>query len=342
MIVPVPLLNNGVTYTCGVMANNAVGSGPQSIAINSITPGASAGLVPIALSITGADSVNQGEKASYTARLSYNDGSMQTVMANWSLSGSAASIDVNGGLTAHAITGNQQVTVYASYAAGLTLSASQTVLIAGVTPAIATLDPGWNLLGNSVNAPLNVASTFNDANIYSVWKWEPTGTNNAITYPAWAFYTPALTDGGAAYAAAKGYDLLTTINGGEGFWVNAKVSSTVAMPPGTAISSLLFAQTYPPYQLPSGWSLIAVGDNPTPGLLANILSPTPPLSPSLVSTSFTSLWAWDSASLRWYFYAPGLANAGTLRGYIASKGYQDFTQINKTLDPVMGFWINHP
>lgn len=55
----------------------------------------------------------------------------------------------------------------------------------------------------------------------------PTGANPNITYPAWAFYTPSLTTAAlAAYAAGKGYDVLTTINSGEGFWVNAKISFT--------------------------------------------------------------------------------------------------------------------
>ena len=76
---------------------------------------------------------------------------------------------------------------------------------------------GWNLLGNSVGAPITVATTFNDASkVLTVWKWVATTSN-------WAFYTPSQEDGGKAYAAGKGYDFLTTINAGEGFWINAKI-----------------------------------------------------------------------------------------------------------------------
>jgi hypothetical protein len=56
----------------------------------------------------------------------------------------------------------------------------------------------------------------------------------------------------------------------------------------------------------------------------------------------TTLWAWDNPTSRWYFYAPSLeAQGGTaLSDYIATKGYIDFTQANKTLGNGTGFWVN--
>ena len=61
---------------------------------------------------------------------------------------------------------------------------------------------GWNLLGNGVNSQIAVSSTFgNAANVTSVWKWDASSSN-------WAFYTPSISDGGAAYAASKGYAAL--------------------------------------------------------------------------------------------------------------------------------------
>ena len=195
---------------------------------------------------------------------------------------------------------------------------------------------GWNLMGNSVNSPLDVATTLgNPANVTTVWKWIPATSR-------WAFYAPSMTAPAlATYAASKGYDVLSTINGGEGFWVNAKSVFTAQLPTGTAISSTSFAnQTTPPNGLPMGWSLIAVGDNPLPRNFANTLSVTPPVAPAIAATSLTTLWAWDSTLSNWYFYAPSLDNSGGLAAYITSKGYLDFA--TKMLYPTMGFWVNHP
>ncbi len=208
--------------------------------------------------------------------------------------------------------------------------------VSALPPATSVnLSTGWNLLGNSINAPLDVATTLGDATkIITVWKWIPATSK-------WAFYTPAMTAADlAAYAASKGYDVLTTINGGEGFWVNAKAAYTAELPAGTAISTNNFAdQPTPPNSLPTGWSLIAIGDNKTPKTFASAISATTPVA-GVVPASITTLWAWDSGLSNWYFYAPNLDNSGGLANYITTKGYLDFGA--KTLDPATGFWVNHP
>jgi len=214
-------------------------------------------------------------------------------------------------------------------------------------PAGTTLNfvTGWNLVGNSVNAPLTVATAFSSTtNVSTVWKWEPTGTNTSISYPAWAFYAPSLsTTALATYAASKGYDVLTTINAGEGFWVNAKAAFTASLPSGTAIASSAFAdQSTGANSLPQGWSLIATGDNPTPRSFVNTIALTQPLSPAVAATSISTLWAWDSVNTNWYFYAPSLDNSSGLANYITTKSYEDFTAKSKTLDATTGFWVNHP
>ena len=183
---------------------------------------------------------------------------------------------------------------------------------------------GWNLVGNSSSGALNVATAFGDsAKVNTVWKWIA-GTTK------WAFYAPslvgqALTD----YATSKGYDVLTTINGGDGFWVNATTAFTAQLPARTAIASTSF-QT-----MASAWSLIAIGDNKTPSQFNALVGATTPL---------TTLWAWDSGQANWYFYAPSLeAKGGTaLTDYITSKSYLDFTANSKTLAPGIGFWVNKP
>lgn len=81
------------------------------------------------------------------------------------------------------------------------------------------LSPGWNLVG-STEGTASVVSLFSDkTKVNTVWKW-------LTSKNTWAFYTPANADGGAAYATGKGYELLTSINGGEGFWVNALLPFT--------------------------------------------------------------------------------------------------------------------
>ena len=99
---------------------------------------------------------------------------------------------------------------------------------------------GWNLLGNSSSTAINVASAFGDSSkVNAVWKWSAAKSD-------WAFYTPTQADGGAAYAASKGFDLMTSVAGGEGYWVNAKTPFTVALPTGTMIDSASFKNLGPP------------------------------------------------------------------------------------------------
>ena len=193
----------------------------------------------------------------------------------------------------------------------------------------------WNLLGNSVNIPITVATDFgNAANVTTVWKWVPATAK-------WAFYTPSMADGGAAYAASKGYDFLTVINGGEGFWVNAKAAFTAQQPAGAAFTTSSFQDPLnPPNPLAPGWSLIAVGGSPTPVAFNNGIGSTPPAVGAAIPANLTSLWAWDSALLNWYFYAPSLDANNTLATYITSKNYLGFGA--KPLDPAMGFWVNRP
>lgn len=208
-----------------------------------------------------------------------------------------------------------------------TASTTTTTQVGGGAPTLNAVT-GWNLLGNSSSGNLDVASAFSDtAKVTTVWKWIASGAK-------WAFYAPsllgqALTD----YATGKGYDVLTTINGGEGFWVNAKTGFTVSLPAGTAISSASFQS------MGSGWNLIAVGDSPTPSAFNKAIGQTQPAAGE-IPVNLTTLWAWDAAAANWYFYAPTLDKSGGLASYIISKSYLDFG--TRVLDPVTGFWVNKP
>ena len=260
--------------------------------------------------------VDRSGKFAYVANQVSNDVSVYTINTS------------SGALTA----GNPATT-----AAG---TASRSIAIAAITVNVGqsvNLGANWNLLGNSVNAPLTVANTFgNPVNVSSVWKWIHATSK-------WAFYTPSIGDGGAAYAASQGYDFLTTINGGEGFWVNANTAFTVSLPAGATVTTSAFKDQFiPPNNLPAGWSLIAVGDNPTASGFNNNIGVNPP-APNTVLPNLISLWAWSNTASSWYFYAPSLDANGTLAGYITSQGYLNFsTPVVKTLGPTMGFWVNHP
>ena len=154
----------------------------------------------------------------------------------------------------------------------------------------------------------------------------------------WAFFTPSMTATSlATYANSKGYDVLTTVNAGEGYWVNAKTAFTVQLPIGAAVTSTSFQN------MTSGWHLIASGDTSTPSAYNSALSMTPPAT-GVVPQNFTSLWVWDNATSKWYFYAPSLeAQGGTaLSDYITAHGYLDFASTRKTLGPGVGFWVNKP
>jgi hypothetical protein len=227
------------------------------------------------------------------------------------------------------------------------LAAAQAIQNIGVAAGgnAMNLLAGWNLVGNGVEAPITVSTTFNDASkVATIWKWVNSGTNAAITYPAWAFYTPSFADGGQAYAASKGYDFLALVSAGEGYWINAKADHSVNLPTASAVQSTSFnANGSRP--LASGWSLIASGDAPTPASFNSGLSLTPPTAGSM-PLNLTSMWTWDTKAVGWYFWAPSLANAGTLSSYLTSKAYLDFADIPNTpigtLSPTTGFWVNVP
>ena len=182
-------------------------------------------------------------------------------------------------------------------------------------------------MGNGGSATIDVAALFGDAaKVVTVWKW-------VAAQAAWAFYTPLANDGGAAYAAIKGYQFANSINGGEGFWVNAKTGFAVQLPAGTAIASTSF-QTMAP-----GWNLIAVGDAKTPSQFNRSLSATSPPA-DVIPLNLTTLWAWDAMLSNWYFYAPSLEQSGGLPNYVQSKGYLDFG--TNVLTSTTGFWVNKP
>jgi len=130
----------------------------------------------------------------------------------------------------------------------------------------------------------------------------------------------------ADFASAKGYQVLTVVVGGEGFWVNTKQATSVTVPLGNPVGIATLGPTLVP-----GWNLAALGETSTPKQFCDAQN-----------GAVTTLWAWDAANSAWYFYAPSLDASGGLGAYITAKGYLDFTANSKMLGTGLGFWVNRP
>jgi len=321
------------TYTYTASAS------PTSLSFGNQATGTASVSQPVTLSNTGTGSLNI-LSISVTGAYTQSNNCVATPLAagthcTINVAFNPASIGSQGGtLTLSSDAGNSPQTV----------SLSGTGVVPPAGAVIANLVAGWNLNGNATTGTVDVAATFGDAaRVTSVWKWVPG------LYPGWAFYSPSLAGGGAAYAASKGYSFLTTINGGEGFWVDAKQGFSMYLGSGGLFATGAFKDgsgTAGANALPQSWSLIAVGDNPTPRAFANGIARTPPGPGTPAATTLISLWAWHPGNgtqqAGWYFYAPEMDNSGGLAGYIAGKGYLDFGAQGKTLDATTGFWVNHP
>jgi len=99
------------------------------------------------------------------------------------------------------------------------------------------LTSGWNLIGSRTPIP-NVAQTFADTGKFvSVWKWLGTG---------WAVFLAGEETPGA-YANSKGFEPLTKIVPGDGFWVNAAQGGGISLLGEMSVSTSL--------PLTKGWNL---------------------------------------------------------------------------------------
>ena len=210
-------------------------------------------------------------------------------------------------------------------------AASTSCVVGGTLSVALSVLPGWNLLGNPVKQRIAVASRFGDAaKVNSVWKWD-----NAAA--KWQFYAPNLSATDLqSYAASQGHEVPSEIEAGDGFWVNAKVQADLGSVSGSAIN---LRQS----SLAAGWNLVATASAITPQDFNLSLSTTPPTA-GQVLINLTSLWAWDSAQTRWYFYAPSLEaqGAGALADHANSQNYNDFAAGRKTLGNGAGFWVRRP
>jgi hypothetical protein len=208
---------------------------------------------------------------------------------------------------------------------------TSTCVVGGTISIGLNLTPGWNLLGNPINQSIAVATKFGDASkVNSVWKWDTTKAN-------WQFYAPELSATALqSLAASKGYSVLSEINPGDGYWVNANTTADLGSLCGPSIN---LRQS----SLASGWNLVATASAITPQDFNLALSTTPPTA-GQTPINLTSLWAWDTDQLNWYFYAPSLDAQGgsVLSDYISAKKYRDFNNAGKALHNGVGIWVNRP
>lgn len=90
------------------------------------------------------------------------------------------------------------------------------------------INKDWSLNGLGISeAPLHVSTTFSNASqIATIWKYSSTG---------WQAYSPDTTT--QQQLSNAGITTLTTINSGEGYWVNAKDSFSITISPNSTTPS---------------------------------------------------------------------------------------------------------
>jgi pimeloyl-ACP methyl ester carboxylesterase len=314
-------LSNGTAYTFTAVANNIAGSSLPSAASNSVSPQFSNQTISFGL----APSLKVGDTGTLTATGGASGNPVTFGTSTPTVCG------VNGSTVTGLLVGSCVVTANQAGNANYNAAAqvTQTIAVTQSATTAVSFVQGWNLLGNSLDQAFSVVPALADpAIVTTVWKWD-------VVANGWQFYSPSLLPADLqTYATNKGYQVLSVINPGEGYWVNAKVAGSLS---GLAGSSFTLGSAH----LTTGWNLVATGSDVAPAAFNLSLSATPP-SGGTIPNNLTSLWAWDGTLLQWYFYAPSLEASGGLGNYITGKGYLDFGQHGKTLGNGTGFWVNRP
>lgn len=172
---------------------------------------------------------------------------------------------------------------------------------------------GWSLLSSTIS--FEVATVFGDSSKFtSIWKWA-SGSQGPKT---WAVYLPGEQPKAGAYAESKGFVLLSKLEAGEGFWVNAKVPNSVEIKGTPTLNSAL--------TFTSGWNLVGLHSDQASGP-ADLVAAEP---------AIVSIWKWDTSAGQgqWAVY---LTSEGQTPGsYAASKGFMKL----ETIKPGEGFWVN--
>ena len=187
-----------------------------------------------------------------------------------------------------------------------------------------SLVSGWNLAGNNSSAAIDPIAAFGNVEakvggvsdqILTAWTWDQANSS-------WKFFAPSMTPVQLkTYADAKSYSVLGSIVSGDGYWVNAKASLTLALPGaagGTPATRSLLA----------GWNLLG---NNSPAAL----DPVKVFGSGITTSQVVTVWKWDRLNSSWMFFAPSM-NSTDLTSYAAGKGYGVLASIL----PGDGFWVN--
>ena len=306
----------GTNAKSGPHPNKAAGTTPPAFTLLQLTP-------------SGWQTVTNGQLIPYASGLLGDQLAAQTILNGTDTSSlKGAEFCVGYGTSAADMLANGNIRAVATIPGATT---STSCVVGGTLNVALSVLPGWNLLSNPVNPSIAVATQFGDTvKVNSVWKWDSTAAK-------WQFYAPGMSAAELqSYATSQGYGVLNEIQAGDGFWVHAKVQADLGTVTGAAIN---LRQS----SLSTGWNLVATAGNVTPQDFNLSLSTTPPTA-GQVPINMTSLWAWDSAQSRWYFYAPSLDAQGgsALTNYLASQSYKDFGSNAKTLGNGVGFWVRRP
>jgi len=121
-------------------------------------------------------------------------------------------------------------------------------LLLTCTASATNLVVGWNLAGNNLTQPVNVTTVFGNAStINSIWVWD------AINLK-WKFFTPSLSSSDLlTYAGNRGYDVLTQIQPGDGFWINSKIATALVLNPTCSNGATDYPTCTPPRTTAEGF-----------------------------------------------------------------------------------------
>ena len=166
--------NQSVTVTASYTAGGITRTAARAVTIVNIAQ------TLVSLSLAGPTSLSERSSGTYTATATWSDTTTTAVTPAWSVTPATyASINTAGVLTTLAVTGNQPVTVTASYTAGgITRTATRAVTIVNIAPTLMSLSlSGPTSLSESSSGTYTAMATWSDNTttvVAATWSVAPT------------------------------------------------------------------------------------------------------------------------------------------------------------------------
>jgi hypothetical protein len=163
-----------------------------------------------------------------------------------------------------------------------------------------TIKQGWSLkaLPVKIDGGVNI-SKFNNDNLSTIWKWEDNG---------WLIWSPS--NSITQIINSYGLNMISSIQAGEGFWVNAVKGVSVDINGNEEYGLEVL-------NIDSGWNLVGVGKNISVADLSNL---------GVVKT----VWKWSGNN--WQIWSPD----NEIKNLITKYGLQTIS----TIEQGEGFWVN--